>query len=162
MFDVQLPDVEAVCGLDDAGLVDVMRDAARVESAAVARKLAALAELYQRRLAEQDAEDREQWCIDGVGAGGRRSRSRTGDQPRTGGWPVAVRIGAVGTISTTPCRGRWARPIRQTSSCSAGFTTDWLKNTLTLWAMPARSFFYGQVSSYGSTSQCRRRGSECE
>jgi hypothetical protein len=65
MFDVQLPDVEAVCGLDGAGLVDVMRDAARVESAAIARKFAAVAELYQRRLAEQDAEDREQWCIDG-------------------------------------------------------------------------------------------------
>jgi hypothetical protein len=30
-----------------------------------ARKFAAAAELYQRRLAEQDAEDREQWCIDG-------------------------------------------------------------------------------------------------
>jgi hypothetical protein len=27
MFDVHLPEVEAVCGLDDAGLVDVMRDA---------------------------------------------------------------------------------------------------------------------------------------
>jgi hypothetical protein len=31
----------------------------------IMRKFAAVARLYQRRLAEQDAEDREQWCIDG-------------------------------------------------------------------------------------------------
>jgi Domain of unknown function (DUF222) len=91
MFDVQLPDVEAVCGLDGAGLVDVMRDAARVESAAIARKLAAVAELYQRRLAEQDAEDREQWCIDGweqvaaeVAAAQGISRGRAAGQLRYG------------------------------------------------------------------------------
>jgi Domain of unknown function (DUF222) len=91
MFDVQLPDVEAVCGLDGAGLVDVMRDAARVESAAIARKLAAVAELYRRRLAEQDAEDREQWCIDGweqvaaeVAAAQGISRGRAAGQLRYG------------------------------------------------------------------------------
>jgi len=65
MFDLELPDVKALCGRDDAGLVDAMRDAARLESAAIARKLAAVAELYHRRLGAQDAEDREQWCIDG-------------------------------------------------------------------------------------------------
>jgi hypothetical protein len=59
MFDMQLPDLGVVCGLDDAGLVDVMRDTARLESAITARKFAAAAELYQRRLAEQDADDRE-------------------------------------------------------------------------------------------------------
>jgi Domain of unknown function (DUF222) len=64
MFEMQLPDIEALCGLDDARLVDAMRDAARLESAVTARKFAAAAQLYQRRLAEQDAEDREQWCID--------------------------------------------------------------------------------------------------
>src|ERR1700761_3464478 len=42
-----------------------MRDAMRMESAATARKFAAVAQLYQRRLAEQDVVDREQWCIDG-------------------------------------------------------------------------------------------------
>jgi Domain of unknown function (DUF222) len=65
MFDIELPDVAAVRRLDDAGLVDVMRDALRLESAVTARKFAAVAELYHRRLAEQDAEDREQWCVDG-------------------------------------------------------------------------------------------------
>jgi hypothetical protein len=65
MFELRLPDVEALRGLDDAGLVDTMRNAARLESAATARKFAAVARLYQRRLAEQDVDDREQWCIDG-------------------------------------------------------------------------------------------------
>jgi hypothetical protein len=79
MFDIELPEVEALRDFDDAGLVDAMRDAARLESAVTARKFAAAAQLYQRRLAEQDAEDREQWCIDGWGAGGCRSGRRTGD-----------------------------------------------------------------------------------
>jgi hypothetical protein len=65
MFDTKLPDVATVRRLGDAGLVDVMRDATRLESAAAARKFAAVAELYHRRLAEQDAEDREDWCVDG-------------------------------------------------------------------------------------------------
>jgi hypothetical protein len=65
MFDIDLPDVASVRGLDDAGLIEAMRDAARLESAVMARRLAAVAELYQHRLAEQDADEREQWCIDG-------------------------------------------------------------------------------------------------
>jgi hypothetical protein len=91
MFDVQLPDVEAMHGLDDAGLVDLMRDAARLESAFTARKFAAAAQLYQRRLAEQDAEEREQWCIDGweqvaaeVAAAQGISRGRAAGQLRYG------------------------------------------------------------------------------
>jgi hypothetical protein len=35
-------------------------------------------------------------------------------------------------------------------------TSDWLKNTLALWAKPAYSFFYGQVSSYDSTRIANR------
>jgi hypothetical protein len=41
MFEVRLPDVEALGGLDDAGLVDTMRCAVRMESAVIARKFAA-------------------------------------------------------------------------------------------------------------------------
>ncbi len=91
MFEVRLPNVEALCGLDDAGLVDTMRDAARLESAATARKLAAAAQLYHRRLAEQDADEREQWCIDGweqvaaeVAAAQGISRGRAAGQLRYG------------------------------------------------------------------------------
>jgi hypothetical protein len=91
MFDVQLPDLEVVCGLDDAGLVDVIRDAVRLESAVTARKFAAAAELYHRRLAAQDAEEREQWCIDGweqvaaeVAAAQGISRGRAAGQLRYG------------------------------------------------------------------------------
>ncbi len=91
MFEVRLPDLDALRGLDDAGLVDTMRDAARLESAATARKFAAAAQLYQRRLAEQDAEDREQWCIDGweqvaaaVAAAQGISRGRAAGQLRYG------------------------------------------------------------------------------
>jgi hypothetical protein len=91
MLDIQLPDLEAVRGLDDAGLVDLMRDAARLESAAIARKFTAAAELYRRRLAEQDGEAREQWCIDGweqvaaeVAAAQGISRGRAAGQLRYG------------------------------------------------------------------------------
>lgn len=91
MFELRLPDVEALRGLDDAGLVDTMRDAARLESAASARKFAAVARLYQRRLAEQDVDDREQWCIDGweqvaaeVSAAQGISRGRAAGQLRYG------------------------------------------------------------------------------
>ncbi len=92
MFDTKLlPDAATLRGLDDAGLVDVMRAAARLESAVIACKFAAAAELYQRRLSEQDAEDREQWCIDGweqvaaeVAAAQRISRGRAAGQLRYG------------------------------------------------------------------------------
>jgi hypothetical protein len=91
MFDVQLPDLEALSGCDDAAMVDVMQQASRLEAAVTARKFAAAAELYHRRLAEQDAEDREQWCIDGweqvaaeVAAAQRISRGRAAGQLRYG------------------------------------------------------------------------------
>jgi hypothetical protein len=45
MFDMDLPDVETVCGRDDVGLVDVIRAAVRLESAITAREFAAVAEL---------------------------------------------------------------------------------------------------------------------
>jgi hypothetical protein len=104
MFDVQLPDLESVCGLDDAGLVDVMRDAARLESAITARKFAAAAELYRRRLAEQGADDREQWCIDGweqvaaeVAAAQGISRGRAAGQLRYG-IALAERLPKLGAL----------------------------------------------------------------
>jgi Domain of unknown function (DUF222) len=104
MFDVQLPDVEAMHGLDDAGLVDLMRDAARLESAFTARKFAAAAQLYQRRLTEQDAEEREQWCIDGweqvaaeVAAAQGISRGRAAGQLRYG-LALAERLPKLGAL----------------------------------------------------------------
>jgi hypothetical protein len=104
MFELRLPDVEALRGLDDAGLVDTMRDAARMESAAIARKFAAVAQLYQRRLAEQDVDDREQWCIDGweqvaaeVAAAQGISRGRAAGQLRYG-LALAERLPKLGAL----------------------------------------------------------------
>jgi hypothetical protein len=104
MFDTELPVLEAVRGLDEAGLVDVMRDAVRLESAVTARKFAAAAELFQRRLAEQDAVDREQWCIDGweqvaaeVAAAQGISRGRAGGQLRYG-LALAERLPKLGAL----------------------------------------------------------------
>jgi len=104
MFDAALPDLQAVCGLDDAGLVDVMRDTARLESAVIARKFAAAAELYHRRLAEQDADEREQWCVDGweqvaaeVAAAQGISRGRAAGQLRYG-LALAERLPKLGAL----------------------------------------------------------------
>jgi hypothetical protein len=104
MFEMRLPDIEALCGLDDAGLVDTMRDAVRMESAVTARKFAAAAELYQRRLAEQDADEREQWCIDGweqvaaeVAAAQGISRGRAAGQLRYG-LALAERLPKLGAL----------------------------------------------------------------
>jgi Domain of unknown function (DUF222) len=104
MFDVRLPDVEALGGFDDAGLVDAMREAARLESAVIARKFAAAARLYHRRLAEQGAEEREQWCIDGweqvaaeVAAAQGISRGRAAGQLRYG-LALAERLPKLGAV----------------------------------------------------------------
>lgn len=51
-------------GVDDAGVVEAITDAARKQSAMCARELAAIGELYARR-APQDDVDRENWAIDG-------------------------------------------------------------------------------------------------
>jgi Domain of unknown function (DUF222) len=64
MFDgVDLPAAEAVAALGEAGLVDLIGSAARLEAAAMARRLMAVAELFERRAAQ--AEDRELWLLDG-------------------------------------------------------------------------------------------------
>lgn len=64
MFDVQaLPPVSAVTSVDDAGLVDAIGETARFEAATMARRLAAVAELYHRRL-RQDAEQRDRLRVD--------------------------------------------------------------------------------------------------
>jgi len=66
MFEsIDLPTVEAIPEFDDAGLVDVMSGAVRLERATAARRLFAVGELFLRREAEQDAETRENWRIDG-------------------------------------------------------------------------------------------------
>ncbi|MGB8795886.1 MAG: HNH endonuclease signature motif containing protein [Mycobacterium sp.] len=51
-------------GVDNAGVVDVITDAARQQNAMCGRELAAIGELYARRAPEDDA-DRENWAIDG-------------------------------------------------------------------------------------------------
>jgi hypothetical protein len=50
--------------MDDAGVVDVMTDAARAQNAMCAKELAAIGELYARRAPADDAE-RFNWAIDG-------------------------------------------------------------------------------------------------
>ncbi len=51
-------------GVDNAGVVDVITDAARQQNAMCGRELAAIGELYARRAPEDDV-DRENWAIDG-------------------------------------------------------------------------------------------------
>ncbi|BBZ04647.1 hypothetical protein MCHIJ_40840 [Mycolicibacterium chitae] len=66
MFELEvLPPVTQVRELDTSALVDAMGRAARLEAATAARRLAAIAELFDRRLHEVDADQREQWLIDG-------------------------------------------------------------------------------------------------
>ena len=72
---------------DDAGLIDAMSEASRAESAAVARRLVAVGELYARRAREWS--DREVWCADpfaavaaAVSAAQNISRGRAGTQIR--------------------------------------------------------------------------------
>ena len=83
MFDVDvLPSVSAVVSADDAGLIDAMGAAASVEAATMARRLAAMAELYYRRErqhgAERDGLVVDVWdcvCAE-IAAAGRISRHR--------------------------------------------------------------------------------------
>jgi hypothetical protein len=56
--------VPAFVGLDNAGVVDVITDAARQQHAMCGRELAAIGELYARRAPEDDV-DRLNWAIDG-------------------------------------------------------------------------------------------------
>jgi Domain of unknown function (DUF222) len=64
MFDIGvLPPVSAVTSVDDAGLIDVIGEAAQLEAATMARRLAAVAELYHRRQ-RQDAEQRDRLSVD--------------------------------------------------------------------------------------------------
>ncbi len=51
-------------GVDDAGVVDAITDAARRQNVMCARELAAAGELYARRAPEDDV-DRQNWAIDG-------------------------------------------------------------------------------------------------
>lgn len=71
----------------DAALIDSMGDASRAESAAIARRLAAVGELYARRAEEWS--DRALWCADPfeavaaeVSAAQNISRGRAGTQIR--------------------------------------------------------------------------------
>jgi hypothetical protein len=74
-------------GTSDAGLIDAMGEFARLESAAVAGRLAAVGELYARRAVEWA--ERELWCTDPfeavaaeISAAQNISRARAGTQIR--------------------------------------------------------------------------------
>lgn len=91
MFDIKLPSLAGIRECDDAGLVDAMQAAARLQAAFLARVFAAGAELYHRRLAEQEVSRREIWAIDGweavaaeVAAAQGISRGRAAGQLRIG------------------------------------------------------------------------------
>jgi hypothetical protein len=63
MFDTALPDGEALKSADDAMVVAAIAGWARVEAAASARRLAAIAELVDRRV-EGGSVERGQWSCD--------------------------------------------------------------------------------------------------
>jgi hypothetical protein len=67
MFDLPAIDLDDLATADDAAVVDAIRGWTRVEDAACARKLAAIAELFCRRTG-QDAGEREHWWLDPVSA----------------------------------------------------------------------------------------------
>jgi Domain of unknown function (DUF222) len=66
MFDIEaLPTTGDIAGSDDSGLIETVGAAQRLERAATARRLFAVAELFMRREAGQPADERHQWRIDG-------------------------------------------------------------------------------------------------
>ena len=66
MFEsVDLPAVAVIASRDNAGLVDAISGAVRLERATAARRLFAVGELFLRREAERDASERESWRVDG-------------------------------------------------------------------------------------------------
>jgi hypothetical protein len=62
MFDCQLPDAGALRSADDAGVVAAIGECARVEAAAAARRLSAIAELVGRRA--EGPTDGAHWSCD--------------------------------------------------------------------------------------------------
>ena len=64
MFDGSLPEIGDVAAAEDDAVVDAAAGWARVEAAACARKLAAMAELFCRRTGLDSAEERECWWVD--------------------------------------------------------------------------------------------------
>ncbi|MCV7384656.1 HNH endonuclease signature motif containing protein [Mycolicibacter longobardus] len=104
MFEKELPALEVLSRIDESGLVDAMREAARLQAAWLARVFAAGAELYHRRLAEQDIARREIWAIDGweavaaeIAAAQGISRGRAAGQLRIG-LAVAERLPKLGAL----------------------------------------------------------------
>ena len=66
MFEVDaLTSIDVIAGLDDAALVDAAAGALRMERAASARRLYAVAQLFWRREKQLPFSEREQWRIDG-------------------------------------------------------------------------------------------------
>ena len=59
MFEDELPEISALAGVDDAALVDAITGCARLEAAAAASRLAAIAELTNRRCRSELAAKRD-------------------------------------------------------------------------------------------------------
>ncbi len=84
MFEVgSLPAVSAVLAVDDTGLIDAIGAAARLEAATMARRLAAIAQLYHRRARQYTDRDRlvidVQSCVAAeIAAAQHISRARAG------------------------------------------------------------------------------------
>ena len=64
MFDDSLPQIAGLASLSDAELVDAAAGWARAENAAAARKLAVMAEIFDRRTGLSSGKERELWWID--------------------------------------------------------------------------------------------------
>ncbi|WP_226863523.1 HNH endonuclease signature motif containing protein [Mycolicibacterium baixiangningiae] len=64
MFDGSLPEIADFSALSDAELILATGSWARVESAAAARRLAAMAEMFRRRTGLDAAVDRHNWFVD--------------------------------------------------------------------------------------------------
>ena len=62
MFD-SIPGVEELGGASAAALIDAARDCSRAENIAASRKLAVLAELFDRRTGLPDADQRDSWWL---------------------------------------------------------------------------------------------------
>lgn len=119
MFEVEsIGTVEDIAELGDAGLVDAAVGALRLERAASARRLYAIAQLFWRREKEQAAEERAQWRIDGWDA-------------------VAAEVSAAQAISRAKASGQiqlgvciWEDLPKTARIFEAGWVDYWVMNLI--------------------------------
>ena len=83
MFE-ELAQGDALAHVDDAALVDAIAGWTRAAAAEAGHRMAAIAELTDRRGAAELADERQDWACDAWDARPRRSRRRAGSAT---GWP---------------------------------------------------------------------------